>query len=61
MATPKDYEVGTAALHTYVEAFIKNKVPGMFENMAEGFVQQMVAPGAKAVIDAVDAERAQQS
>jgi hypothetical protein len=59
IASQKDYDVGTAAALVFVEAFIAEKVPGMFESTAQGFVEQMAAPLAKAVIDAVDAERAE--
>jgi hypothetical protein len=58
MATQQDYAVGAAAAQAYAEAFVKAKVPGMFEGTAEGFITQMIAPLSKAVIDAVDASRA---
>ena len=57
MATQQDYATGTAAAQTAALAFVKAKVPGMFETTADSFIAQMAAPLAKAVIDAVDAER----
>ena len=57
MATAQDYVVGTAAAQAAALAFVQSKVPGMFQSTADSFIAQMAAPLAKAVIDAVDAER----
>jgi hypothetical protein len=63
MGTPLDYQTGSTALATYMKTAIDSmvaagQIPRFAEGMAEGFVANMAAGGAKAVIDAVDAERA---
>jgi len=63
MGTPLDYQTGTNAFTAAADDFIAaqvaaGKIPGFFSNQAKEFVTQMAAAGAKAVIDAVDAERA---
>lgn len=66
-ATAEDYQIGAAALEKLViadvAADIDQQVPSMFRgmipaNMAQQVAQQLGPPGAKAVIDAVDAARA---
>ena len=58
MATQKDYDTGTAAAQAAATAYVQQEVPGMFQTEADSFITQMAGPLAKAVIDAVDAERA---
>jgi hypothetical protein len=63
MATPQDYQVGTAALAAVVAAAIEANVPAFLNGeIAEhqALIDQIEAQGAKAVIDAVDAARAKQ-
>ena len=60
MATQADYATGTAAAQAAATAYVRQEVPGMFQTEADSFIAQMAAPLAKAVIDAVDAERAKQ-
>jgi hypothetical protein len=62
MATPKDYQIGTAALSTVIAAAIKANVPEFLQGeVPHGLVLQIEQQGAKAVIDAVDAARANAS
>ena len=59
-ATASDYQVGTAALAAVIAAAIKANVPEFMQgDVPAGLVQQIEQQGAKAVIDAVDAHRAQ--
>jgi hypothetical protein len=59
MATPRDYQVGTAALIPIVTAAIKANVPAFMQaDVPQSLVAQIEAQGAKAVIDAVDKDRA---
>ena len=58
MATQADYDTGTAAATTAAHTFVQASVPGMFQTTANSFIAKMEAGLAKAVIDAVDAERA---
>ena len=63
-ASEQDYAVGTAALIKAVDDFVDaqvaaGKIPGFFSGQAKEFVSQMAPAGAKSVIDAVDANRAQ--
>jgi hypothetical protein len=58
MATPKDYQIGSAALAVVIAQAIKDNVPEMFaSDVPQKLVQQIDQLGAKAVIDAVDNER----
>jgi hypothetical protein len=59
MASAQDYQTGTAALAKVVATAIEANVPA-FERGAipQALLQQIEQQGAKAVIDAVDAERA---
>jgi hypothetical protein len=59
MATPQDYQIGAAALTVVIAAAIKANVPEFLQgDVPAGLVQQIEQLGAKAVIDAVDAHRA---
>ena len=59
MATTQDYQVGTAAAETAIEADIDQDVPSFFRSdISTAMIAQIAASIAKAVIDAVDAERA---
>jgi hypothetical protein len=61
MATPQDYQIGTAALAAIIKAAIAANVPQfLMSEVAEhqAMIDQIEAQGAKAVIDAVDAARA---
>jgi GTP cyclohydrolase I len=61
MATPRDYQVGMSALAVVIEAAIKAQVPEFLQSdVPAGLAQQIERDGAKAVIDAVDAHRAEQ-
>jgi hypothetical protein len=58
-ATTKDYAVGTAAALKIIQADIAADVPQFFQsNIPAGALAQVAAQLAKAVVDAVDAERA---
>ena len=62
MASKADYDTGTAALTASAQKFVAAEVasgaiPSFAQDMAQKFLSQMAAPGAKAVIDAVDAAR----
>lgn len=58
-ATATDYQVGAAALAAVITAAIKANVPEFLQgDVPAGLVQQIEQQGAKAVIDAVDAQRA---
>jgi hypothetical protein len=60
-ATPHDYQVGTAALAAVIAAAIKANVPEFLQgDVPAGLVAQIEQQGARAVIDAVDAQRAKQ-
>jgi len=63
MGSPLDYQTGTDALTACMKTIIDGMVttggiPEFAKGMAENFVVKMAPLGAKAVIDAVDAERA---
>ena len=58
MATQQDYDVGTAALVTLEQQIIKSKGIPSFVLPSQDELNQYAAQAAKAVIDAVDAERA---
>jgi hypothetical protein len=59
MATQQDYETGTAALKTVVQAAIIANVPEWEQSsIPQTLLLQIEQQGAKAVIDAVDAGRA---
>ena len=59
MATTQDYQAGTAAAETVIEADIDQDVPSFFRgDISTAMIAQIAASVAKAVIDAVDAERA---
>jgi hypothetical protein len=59
LATLKDYQTGAAAAQKIVQADINKDVPVFFRGeIPPTLVQQLAADVAKAVIDAVDAERA---
>jgi hypothetical protein len=61
MGTPRDYQVGTQALSAVIVAAIKANVPGFLMgqvNEHQALINQIEAQGTKAVIDAVDADRA---
>jgi tRNA nucleotidyltransferase (CCA-adding enzyme) len=61
MATAQDYQVGTAAAQTVIQADINQDVPVFFRgDIPAQMVAQIAASVAKAVIDAVDTERAKQ-
>jgi hypothetical protein len=58
MATPRDYQVGTAAALVVVNADIAKDVPSFFQDEISAAEKQEIAAGvAKAVIDAVDKDR----
>lgn len=58
MATTKDYQTGTAAAQSVIEADIEQDVPVFFrDDISAETVARIAAGVAKAVIDAVDAER----
>ena len=58
MATSRDYQVGTQALAVVIVAAIKANVPDFLQgDVPPGLVSQIEQQGAKAVIDAVDADR----
>jgi hypothetical protein len=60
-ATAQDYHVGTAALAAVIAAAIKANVPEFLQgDVPAGLVAQIEQEGARAVIDAVDAQRAKQ-
>lgn len=60
MATEQDYQTGTAALAKVISDAIDANVPAFERNMVpQAMVAQIEESGAKAVIDAVDAARAQ--
>jgi hypothetical protein len=59
MATANDYRAGAAAAQTVIEADIDQDVPFFFrDEISTAMVVQIAGSVAKAVIDAVDAERA---
>jgi hypothetical protein len=61
MATAQDYQIGRAALAAVVAAAIKANVPEFLMSEVsehQALVDQVEQQGAKAVIDAVDAARA---
>jgi hypothetical protein len=61
MASPQEYQIGTAALAAVVAAAIKANVPEFLQaDVPQGLVAEIEQQGAKAVIDAVDAARAKQ-
>jgi hypothetical protein len=62
MGTPLDYQTGSTAAAACMKATIESMVaegtiPEFAESQAEGFVAKMAPSVAKAVIDALDAER----
>lgn len=60
-ATPRDYQTATAALAAVIVAAIKANVPGFLMNEIQehqDLINQIEAQGGKAVVDAVDADRA---
>ena len=62
MATPNDYQVGTAALAVVIAAAIKANVPSFLNGEVaahQDLIDQIEAQGATAVIDAVDKSRQQ--
>jgi hypothetical protein len=60
-ASAQDYQVGAAALASIIAAAIKANVPAFLHgDVPAGLAQQIEQQGAKAVIDAVDAHRAEQ-
>ena len=61
MATAQDYQVGTAAAQTVIQTDINQDVPVFFRGeISAEMVAQIAASVAKAVINAVDTERAKQ-
>lgn len=59
MATQKDYDTGAVAANTVIQAAIKADVPSMFQSeIPADLVKQLCAQISKAVVDAVDSERA---
>lgn len=66
MATPIEINIAVAAMKkvsgSIIHAAILQKVPGMFQEQAEGMVNdiqtQLLPVAAKAAIEAVDAQRA---
>jgi len=59
MATPADYDAGTAAAKALIEADINQQVPAFFRgDIPADLPATLGAAIAKAVVDAVDAERA---
>jgi hypothetical protein len=59
MATARDYETGAIAALTVVNADIEKDVPSFFQDeISDAEKQQIAAEVAKAVIDAVDKDRA---
>lgn len=59
MATAKDYQVGAATAQALIEADIAKDVPSFFRGeIPADMPATLGAAVAKAVIDAVDAERA---
>lgn len=62
MATPRDYEIGAAALEKVVQGDINQDVPAMWRGMIPAHLAtNLGVQGAKAVIDAVDADRSKQA
>ena len=62
MATARDYETGSIAALTVVNADIAKDVPSFFQDeISSAQRQQIAAEVAKAVIDAVDKDRALQA
>jgi hypothetical protein len=62
MATAQDYQIGQTALKVVVSAAISANVPQWEQSaIPQALLLQIEAQGAKAVIDAVDAERAKVS
>lgn len=58
MGSPKDYEVGAAALKGVLESQIQ-QLPGWEQGLVpQGILDQITGAGSKAVIDAVDVARA---
>lgn len=63
-ATPKDYQIGTQALATVIAAAIKANVPDFLMGQVtsrQAMIDHIEQQGAKAVLDAVDAEHAKAS
>jgi hypothetical protein len=60
MATQQDYDAGTAALVALEQQIIKSKRIPSFVLPSQDELNQYAAEAAKAVIDAVDAQRAKQ-
>lgn len=59
MATAQDYQVGTAALKVVVQDAISANVPQWEQSaIPQALLLQIEVQGAKAVIDAVEANRA---
>jgi hypothetical protein len=59
MATQRDYQVGMQALAPIIQAAIKANVPAFMQgNVPQALVAQIEQQGVKAVVDAVDADRA---
>jgi hypothetical protein len=61
MATPQDYQIGTAALAAVIAAAIKANVPDFLMGQVtsrQAMIDHIEQQGAQAVIDAVDAARA---
>lgn len=62
MATTQDYAIGSAAALAVVNADIQKDVPSFFQGEITDDLKQQIASGvAKAVIDAVDADRAKRN
>jgi hypothetical protein len=58
-ATPQDYQVGTQAALTVIEADVDKEVPSFFRGeISDDDLMQIASEVAKAVIDAVDVRRA---
>jgi hypothetical protein len=59
MATANDYQAGATAAQSVIEADIDQDVPFFFrDDISTAMIVQIAGSIAKAVIDAVDAERA---
>ncbi len=62
MATQRDYQIGAAALQKIVQGDINQDVPALWRGMIPTHLAtDLGTQGAKAVIDAVDADRAKQA
>jgi hypothetical protein len=60
MATQAEYAAGAAALAKLLNTDIAAEVPSFFQGAIAAKVPELSSSGAKAVIDALDAYRAQQ-